>query len=244
MIDIKYDLTTIDEKRMVVREALFRESSNIKSCKIDRISNDDLFILFKQYNEVFLNDWFTKKFPGKMQFNLSRHMTRSAGITKCPKNYNAKKPHENSITICIGVDFFLKYDYLEGSKMVCGLETHNSLEALQMVFEHELIHAIEFILFQKSSCKKNRFKDTVRNIFGHTKSHHQIPTNSIIASKKYGINIGDRVQFQFENAHLVGFIAKINKRAVVMVRDRRGQFIDKQGVRYRKYYVPLGLLIK
>ena len=244
MINIKYDDATIKIMRKTVTEGVLKESTNINSCKIKRISVLDLRILYEYYERVFFGNWFKNNFKGHILYELSRRMTKSAGITKCPQNIAQLKQEQVRIIICIGVDFFFKFDHLEGSKNVCGIETHNSLEALQIVFEHELIHAIEFLMFHTSNCNEQRFKDTSKNLFGHTQSHHQMPTNRKIASEKLGINIGDKVQFLFENIRLNGFVSNISKRATVMVVNPNGTFVDKNGIKYMKYYVPLGALEK
>ena len=148
-----------------------QSSPNINSGEIDAISTGDLQLLFRLYDQIFLDNWFKTNYRGKFKFSLSRRMTRSAGQTKCPKNIAGIKPEELTIEIRIGVDFFFQYDLVEGNKVVGGIATANSLEALQLVFEHELW-------------------------------------------------------------------------AVVMVKDNQGQFADKQGNRYLKYYVPLNILEK
>ncbi len=244
MLNIKYDYETIKAKRKEVTEGLLKESNNIKSGKIVCISILDLRILYEYYDKVFFNNWFRNNFKGHVFYELSRRMTKSAGITKCPKNISQIKPDEVRIIIAIGVDFFFKFDQLEGSKSVCGIETYNSLEALQIVFEHELIHVLEFLMFNASNCSEQRFKDTAKNLFGHTQSHHQMPTNRKIASEKLGINIGNKVEFLFEGKLLNGFVSNINKRATVMVVNPNGTYSDKNGTRYMKYYVPLGWLTK
>ena len=142
------------------------------------------------------------------------------------------------------MDFFFKFNHLKGSKSVCGIKTHDGLEALQVVFEHELIHVLEFLIFHGSSCKKQRFMQAAKYLFGHTQSHHHLPTNKRIASEKYGINIGDKVQFMFEDKRLNGLVANISKRATVMVINKDGSYADKNGNRYMKYYVPLGRLTR
>lgn len=244
MIELIYDNATIKEKRKAVAEGLLKESTNIKSGKIDCISILDLRILYEYYDKIFFNNWFRNNFKGHVLYELSRRMTKSAGITKCPKNISRMESDQVRIVIAIGVDFFFKFDHLEGSKSVCGIETNNSLEALQIVFEHELIHVLEFLLFHTSNCKEQRFKDTVKNMFGHTHSHHRMPTNRRIASEKLGINIGDKVQFLFEDKELNGFVANISKRATVMVVNPNGTYVDKNGTKYMKYYVPLSMLTK
>jgi hypothetical protein len=169
-------------------------------------------------------------------------MTKSAGLTLCPKNIDKAKPEELVIEIRIGVDYFFQYGLVEGCKTVCGVKTSDSLEALQLVFEHELCHVMEFIHFKESNCGGERFKAIASNLFGHTESYHKLPTHRQIANQKLGLNIGDTVSFTFEGKRLKGILYNINKRATVMVRNNNGPLVDDKGNRYSKYYVPLMLL--
>lgn len=244
IINLKYKSDKIKQKRSEVSRLLIESSSNIKSGDIDAISTADLQLLFQLYEQVFLDNWFKINYRGKFILSMSRRMTRSAGYTKCPKNKDRIIPEELTIEIRIGVDFFFQYDQVEGNKYVGGIPTNNSLEALQLVFEHELCHAIEYICFGKSNCSADRFKSIAGNLFGHTGEFHNLPTNRQIATQKMGLKPGDIVSFSFKGNKLHGILYRINKRAVVMVRDKQGQFVDKQGSRYSKYYVPLSILEK
>lgn len=232
----------IDKRRKNIKDLIIQQSDSIRNGNIKTITTADLKLLFQMYDQIFLGSWFKDNFKGKLKFSLSRQMTRSAGLTRCPKNIDSIKPEELIIEIKIGVDFFFEYDSIEGSKTVGGIKTSNSLEALQLVFEHELCHVIEFIHFKRSSCGKKRFKDLVNNLFGHTESCHKLPTQRQIASQKLGLNIGDTVSFTFEGRELTGLLYSIKKRATVMVRNNDGSLTDSKGNRYFKYYVPLNLL--
>jgi hypothetical protein len=232
----------IENKRQEISRLLIQKSKNIKNATITAISIADLELLFKLYDEIFLESWFMQNYKGKLKFSVSRQMTKSAGLTRCPKNIDSIRPEELVIEVKLGIDFFFHYGLVEGSRMVGGIDTESSLEALQLVFEHELCHVIEFIHFGRSSCKKERFKTMAGNLFGHTESYHKLPTPKQIASNKLGINIGDTVAFTFEGKDYKGILYNINKRAIVMVRDKNGRLIDKQNRRYTKYYVPLSLI--
>ncbi|AOY74557.1 SprT-like domain-containing protein [Clostridium formicaceticum] len=238
-IQYKLEGKIIKKKRDIVYKSLIEASPNINNGNIKEISETDLELLFSLYNQVFLENRLKKDFKGTFSFSLSKRMTKSAGLILYSKNINKMKSEGEKIEIRIGVDFFLQYDLLEGKKTVCGIDTKNSLEALQLVFEHEICHAIEYIYFKKSSCKGERFKTISNNLFGHTESYHQLPTYRQIANKKLGLKIGDQVSFTFQGKKVDGIIYRINKRATVMVKDKKGQFIDKEGNRYIKYYVPL-----
>lgn len=242
ILTIKLNKDDIIKKRKEVSELLILSSTNIKNGIISTISTADLELLFQLYDKVFLKNWFRNDFRGKLKFSLSRQMTKSAGLTRCPKNIDKIKPEEVMIEIKIGVDFFFHYGLIEGSKKVGGVDTKSSLEALQLVLEHELCHVLEFLHFGKSNCKGKRFKEIASNLFGHTESFHMLPTHKQIASQKLGLRIGDTVLFTFEGKRLKGILYNINKRATVMVRDKNGTLTDKQGNRYSKYFVPLNLL--
>lgn len=237
--DTKLNENSIDNKRKEVSERLMLKSTGIKDGTISTISTADLKLLYQLYDEVFFENWFKDKYRGELKFSLSRRMTKSAGLTLCPKNINKIKPEELVIEIRIGVDFFFHYDSVKESKSVGGIKTSNSLEALQLVFEHELCHVIEFIHFKKSSCSGERFKALAGNLFGHTESYHKLPTYRQIANQKLGLNLGDTISFAFEGKTLTGILYNINKRATVMVQDKNGNMIGRNGVRYSKYYVPL-----
>lgn len=245
MLDIlrtKRDKKDIAVRREEISRLLMQSSPNMSNGTISALSVADLQLLFQLYDRIFFQGWFKEHFKGKLKFSLSRRMTRSAGLTLCPKNIDKIKPEQLIIEIRIGVDLFFQYGVVEGSKTVCGIDTCDSLKALQLVFEHELCHVLEFIYFKKSSCKQERFKTMANNLFGHTESYHKLPTNRQIANQKLGLNIGDTVSFTFEGKTLTGILYNINKRATVMVRNNRGTLVDNRGNRYSKYYVPLTLL--
>lgn len=242
MLRTKQLVAEIDSKRAQVTELLILKSSGMKNPQLTSISTADLRLLFELYDWVFFKNWFKDHYKGIMKFSLSRKMTTSAGKTICPKNIGRIRPEDLVLEIRIGIDFFLYYGQLAKSNTVCGSKANNSLEALMLVFEHELCHILEFLLFHKSSCRGSRFKTMANNMFGHTDSYHKLPTNKQIANKVFGFKIGDDVTFEYKDKKLTGLLYNINKRAVVLVSDRNGILADRHGTRYSKYYVPLNRL--
>lgn len=238
----KRDAGSILNNRSNVIKAFIEISPNIGDSSIQAMSALDLKLLFGLYDRFFFDYWFRNNFKGSFKFSLSQRMTKSAGMTIFPRNAGRMKPEDITAEIRIGADFFLQYGLIGGEKSVCGIKTSNSLDALQIVLEHEICHAVEFILYGKSNCGAKRFKIIANDIFGHTGSYHRLPTYRQIANCKLGLNVGDTVSFTFEGGYLEGIIYRINKRATVMVRDRNGQLADKHGTRYSKYYVPLDML--
>lgn len=242
IITIQNSENEVIKKREKISKLFLLRSINVKSEAISKISEDDIRVLYDLYDEIFFDNYMKNSFKGKFKFSLSKRMTKSAGLTICPKNIERIKQEELIIEIRLGVEFFFNYNMVEGAKKVCGVETSKGLEALQLVFEHELCHVIEFILYNKSNCSKERFKTLAHNIFGHTESYHSLPTYQSLAKQRMGINIGDIVSFNYEDKLFKGILYRINKRATVMVKDNNGSLTDRTGNRYSKYYVPLNKL--
>lgn len=241
LISIEYDSVTIREKRESIRRELYTKSLNIQNGKIYGISKIDLRILFLLYDKYFFQGYFQENLKGKLEFSVSNRMTRAAGKTIFTRN---RTTLEEKYEIRMALTFFQKYYEVNRNKKVSGIKTEDSLEAFMIVFEHELIHLLEIHVYNTSSCTKERFKILANRIFGHTSSYHELPTNKEIAYKKYGFKVGDRVKFDYNGEANFGIIHKINKRASVMVVDKAGKYVDREGNRYSKWYVPLEKIVK
>jgi len=242
LIKIRFNSGEIKERREKVRERILTSSNNIKNGIITKVLEEDLKIIFDQYDTYFLNNYFKNNFLGNIKFSFSKRMTRSAGLTIVPKNIAYLKQEEEIYEIRIGINFFLRYYDINREKKVNGIITSDALNALQLVFEHEMCHIIEFYVFKNSSCKKQRFRIISKNIFGHQGVYHGLPTNSEISKIQFGFKIGDKVSFTRGNNNFQGIISSINKRATVMVIDKGGRYVDTKGNKYSKWYVPLGYL--
>ncbi|WP_326910201.1 hypothetical protein [Sedimentibacter sp. MB31-C6] len=243
MININYDLKTINDKRNIIKVKLF-ETSRIKSDNFTNISNYDLNILFKLYDEIFLESWFHHNFKGKIKFTLSRQLTRSAGNTRTKKNIAISKPEDIEFEIKISLNHLTDFDKVDRYKYVGGIVVKNKLDSLMLIFEHELCHVIEFLIYKKSSCRKKPFKNLIYGLFGQTESTHKLVSATEINIQKYGYKPGDKVDFEYEGKVLRGIITRINKRATVMSLDINGNYVDSLGNHYMKYYIPLNYLSK
>jgi hypothetical protein len=238
-----YDLESIKEKRNLISNELLNQSLNIRDNYIKMISDKDLSILMKLYDRHFLENWFSINYKNSLIFSISKRMTRSAGKTIYTRKNNNSKSETIQLEIRISADFLYNYSALKGDKTVCGLKTCNSLEALLIIFEHELCHVIEFLVYGKSNCSGTKFKNIAYNMFGHNESHHELPTVKTIVETTYKLNIGTKVNFTFEGHTFNGIIYRINKRATVMVADASGTYRDNNGTHYTKYYVPYDKLM-
>lgn len=244
MINIKYDLDTINNKRAAIKTLLFESSENIESENFSKISDKDLYILFKLYDEIFLQSWFKDNFKGKIIFKLSKQLSRAAGNTRTKKNIAGIRPEEVEFEIKISLNHLVDFNKVDRLKYVGGIEAVSMLDSLMLVFEHELCHVIEFLICFKSSCSKKPFKDLIFSLFGQTETTHKLVSSNEVNIQAFGLKPGDRVKFQFNGKVISGFIQRINKRATVMCPDKQGNYVDKFGKHHKKFYVPLECLIK
>lgn len=239
---MEIDGMSIQTKRECIYRAFCETSNNVKTGNVEVISVKDLENLYRLYDQYFFAGWFSKHLKTPMVFSFSNRMTKSAGMTLC---HIKKKSHEaERIEIRISIDFLFNFDAGLKEKSVGGLVAKDSLGALLLVFEHELCHAYEFALTNRSSCKQKPFQDFIRGHFGHTQSTHGLPTVGDIVKDALGIQIGGVYQFDYKDQVLTGHLTAIHKNAVMMVPDTKGRYKNSQGKRYTKYYVGIHRLRK
>ncbi|MCA9547073.1 MAG: hypothetical protein KC613_21875, partial [Myxococcales bacterium] len=124
--------------------------------------------------------------------------------------------------------------------LVCGLPAHDRLEALQLVFEHELVHLAELLAFGHSDCAAPRYAGIAHGLFAHREHQHRLITPRERAAEQ-GLHVGARVRFEHNGRRLTGVINRITRRATVLVPDPKGaRYSD--GRHYAKFYVPLDAL--
>ncbi len=238
--------TTLDGERISastrnIHAAVLRKSKYIDVPNFTRIHPTDLELLYVEYdNEFFGAQVASTLGQTPLHFGLSKRMTSSGGKTACyTDRISGRRRYEISVSTAILFGCFAGDDHrpITASGIVCG----DRLDALQRVMEHELVHLIEMVLWDKSSCAKPRFHSITRRFFGHTENKHQLITPKERAIVKFGIKPGMTVRFRFDGVERKGIVNRINKRATVLVEDRRGQRYS-DGKHYAKFYVPVQLL--
>ena len=221
-----------------IGQRLLRESSHAREPDFARLHVDDLSFLFAAYDSRFLNGLCERLLgPEGVTFRLSSRMTRAGGKTTCFRRPDGRKLFEIAVATSILFDGFLADD---PEVSVCGLPCGTRLEALQRLFEHELVHLAEWLCWDESHCGRNRFQSIAARLFGHRAHTHQLITRSERAAK-LGFTVGARVKFHYRGRWLNGRVNRITKRATVLVDDPVGQ-LWSDGRRYARYYVPLGEL--
>jgi len=204
------------------------------------IHPDDLEILFAEYDQGFFEGAVNRLLDGRrLSFRLSKRMTRSAGTTTRWTRKNGKESYEIAVSSFVLFDGFQTTD---SEITVAGIQCRNRLEALLRVFEHELVHLLEFLAFGNTNCKAARFQELARCLFLHECYTHALVTRGMRAAR-LGVGVGSPVSFNYKGRTLEGLVVRITKRATVLVPDSRGApYSDSR--RYRKYYVPLPKLTR
>jgi hypothetical protein len=225
----------ITQRTRQIQEDVLRHSSYLRQPDFKAIHPRDLDFLFDAYDRAFFDGLCRPALAGrKLRFRLSRRMTTSGGKTTRFTMRDGVVSFEISIATSILFDAFGAADR---NVTVCGLDCENRLDALQRIFEHELVHLGEQLCWQKSDCSAPRFQEIARRLFLHQSHTHHLITRRERAAAS-GIGIGSRVAFEFEGRRLTGRVNRITKRATVLVESAEGPLYS-DGQRYRTYYVPI-----
>ncbi len=239
-----YSPEEISGKSREIYERMLRESKYIREGNFDAIHPADLRRMFSMYDELFFAGGcqaLLGSFP--LHFRISRRMTRAGGKTarrelRDPRTSSVRKEYEISVSATL---LFQTFHDVQRPVTVTGIVCRDRLEALQRIFEHELVHLIEMLIWVTSSCSAARFQSIAGRFFGHRQHTHQLITPHERAFAKFGIKAGDRVSFRIDGQHFVGFVNRITRRATVLVESPNGtRYSD--GKRYAKFYVPLTML--
>ena len=227
-----------------IYDTLLTTSPRLAEGNFTSIHSDDLETLFELYDELFFESRLepaARTGGTPLYFRVSKRMTRVGGTTTKYRHHQTSGPQASyEIAISSTLLFSTFYD-VERPISVTGVECHDRLECLQRIFEHELIHLTEMVIWDDSSCSRQRFQSLAFQLFGHTESTHQLITPDERAVMKFGVRPGDRVRFQIEGTHYEGVVNRITKRATVLVEDADGPLYS-DGKRYVKFYVPLAML--
>ena len=234
--NLKYTPQEIEQKTQKIYHQILAESKRFDQGNFTKIGTDDLRLLFELYDAYFFGRFFNNGYKEKLFFRLSQRMTRAAG-----KATYMKRSRVYIISLSIPL-IFQSFRDIKREVVVNGIVCHDRLQAAMRVLEHEIIHLLELVLFDSSSCSQQRFKSLSHNIFGHAGTTHQLVTHAEHAKKKFNLQVRDEVIFEYDGKVYQGVISRITKRATIMVKNSSGIYRDSQGNRYAKYYVPVHLL--
>lgn len=241
----------VRERCRRIYEAVVDESPSVRSGNFAKIGSDDLERLFRLYDAEFfrgcLSEMLQEDVAYPMAFRLSRRLTRAAGQTmrlvrKVRRAGRIVEQPEYEIAVSTTL-LFNTFRDVDREVIVGGLVCADRLEALQRIFEHELLHLAEFLGWGRSSCSAENFHMLSRRIFGHEGVRHDLVTPREQAAATFGVRVGDAVEFDMEGSRLRGRVNRITRRATVLVEHPSGALFT-DGRRYQTFYVPLPLLRK
>jgi hypothetical protein len=229
---------TITVRLREIHDGVLTQSRYLKSADFTSIHPLDLEFLFNAYDARFFSGLCRKALEGRrLTFHLSPRMTKAGGVTKRIRLRSGETRFEIAVASAMLFDGFGKGDR---AVTVCGIECASRLEALQRIFEHELIHLAENLCWDTSKCSASRFQQIAGRVFLHRAHTHNLVTRWERAAAS-GIRRGSRVTFLFEGRRLAGQVNRITKRATVLVEDPEGpRYSD--GRHYKTYYVPIAIL--
>jgi hypothetical protein len=239
--EARFSLQQITANVRQIHGSVLVESPYLDTPNFTTFHPDDLKRLFEKYDHLFF-EGLCRKLLGQTElcFRISRRMTQVGGKTTrfVWRNEPAERYYEITLSSTL---LFQTFHDVKRPITVTGLECRNRLEALQRIFEHELIHLIELLLWDQSRCSAPRFQSMSSRFFGHTDHRHQLVTPQERALTKFGIRPGSRVRFRFDGTEHVGVVNRITNRATVLVENKQGSRYS-DGKRYAKFYIPVGML--
>lgn len=228
----------VTHRLRAIRDSVMAQSRHLIREDFSAIHPRDLHLLFEAYDRQFFEGLLARSLGGhSLTFRLSSRMTRAGGKTTRFHTRNGAYSYE--ITISSGM-LFDSFGQDTRSITVCGLECNNRFDALQRIFEHELVHLIEMLCWGESDCSAGRFQGITARHFRHKAHTHDLITRREKAAEA-GIRVGSLVRFQFEGRRYIGRANRITRRVTVLVEDEHGQLFS-DGKRYRVFYVPIGAL--
>ena len=148
------------------------------------IGTDDLERLFAAYDREFfrgrLGEMLHEDGAHPMDFRLSRRLISAAGqtmrLTRPIRRAGRRSTQvEYEITVSTTL-LFNTFQNVDRMVTVGGLECRDRLEALQRIFEHELLHLAEFLGWGRSNCRAGNFHALSRRIFAHEGVFHDLVT--------------------------------------------------------------------
>ena len=229
----------IERRTAGIHATLLAESDYIDQADFTALHSDDLSLLFQRYDQLFFQGSCAALVGSRpLDFRVSSRMTRIGGKTTTfrPRAHPSERRYEIAVSSTLLFQTFRDEDR---EITVNGLRCHNRLQALQRVFEHELLHLVETLVWSDSSCKAQRFQDMAARLFGHREHTHRLITPRERALTRFRVRPGVRVRFEFEGRPHVGIVNRVTNRATVLVEDPGGLRYSN-GKRYRKFYVPVG----
>ena len=246
LLKIEYGPADAKERHERVRADLMATSRRLRQPNFQIIAAADVKQMYGLYDRHFfdgsLSELVRQRAGDRMTFRLSSRMSRVGGTTTRRLALRGPNKGQTSYEITLATRL-LFHTFVDVSRpvRVCGLMCDDRLRAMQHVFEHELVHLIEYAIWDDSSCAAERFKRLCRRYFAHADTKHDLVTPRERAAVAHGVKVGAAVVFDVDGRKLRGVVNRVTHRATVLVEDPAGARYSN-GKRYVKYYVPVSHL--
>ena len=224
----------IDSNRLKIKESFLKKFKlNDDNIKISHLSGSKISYLLELYNTYFFENNLIQYFKENkcvLSVCFNNRCTSTGGICKT-RDYK-----------CISIEISSKV-LDEAFKKIgiktCGnIECKNILECLQLLFEHELVHAILFCFcknIEKIPPNQNHklpgfwkgktfighnktFMSILNGLFGHTSHLHNILSieKVVVDNKKISkyLKLNSKVKYLDRGKHKEGIVTKINRKTV------------------------------
>ncbi|MFN0056362.1 MAG: hypothetical protein ACKV0T_29810 [Planctomycetales bacterium] len=231
----------IPDRQQRIHATVLAESRFMKQANFETFHVNDLERAFDLYDALFFERGIRPCLgDSPLRFAISSRMTSAGGKTVRYRPRLPSAPPQYEIAVSSTL-LFQSFSDVERTIVVNGHECHDRLQALLRILEHEMVHLIELLLWNDSSCRGARFHALAHKWFGHTAHHHQLVTPRERAAACFGVRPGSKVRFRCDGAEYQGVVNRVTKRATVLVESATGQPYS-DGKRYLRFYVPLKLL--
>lgn len=196
---------------------------------VNNINPTLIRMVFESIDKVYLDGFFATNFKNKFEFLTSNRLRTSAA------NIELKPDNSKFIITVSSAIFDLNFRNSGDIVTVNGIHCGNKLEALVGIIQHEMVHAIEWVNDRRTE-HNDKFRQNSYCLFGHREIQHclKVPGKNhetYLPGRREDFSVGQLVNFSDNGEMFHGRIARIGKRATVMVGPK-------------KWYVPIGLLKK
>jgi hypothetical protein len=188
----------ITTRTHAIYAAILEGSPYVRAANFTTLHSDDLETLFDLYDTSFFSGQcssLVRAAHSALRFRISKRMTSAGGKTTRERRRVATGSVQVVYEIAVSaVLLFHTFHDVERPITVTGIRCRDRLEALQRVFEHELVHLVELLLWDRSNCEHPRFQSIAARLFGHTANTHALVTPRERAADKFRVSPGDHVE--------------------------------------------------
>ncbi len=222
-----------------VRARLVAECPELRVGDALGLSSSHLRRLFELYDAAFFDELLQQRLRehgATLEFGFANRLRTSGGRTTKHRVADGSAPR---YTIELGTTPLRNAFVSDAASVVVnGLPCGDRLAAVLRVFEHELVHLLELLEFDRSDCARDRFAYFAHRLFGHADQTHRLASPTEWARGAYALKTGSVVAFEHRGERRIGMLNRATERATVLVPANDGRMYS-DGQRYRKFTVPL-----